>query len=120
MNILRFLVGPLVFFYCHLSVASVEGATTSLRGQPNNRELIVEDDGTSGMHCGCAGCNNDVWHTRADTGDGKVFATCGSRIEWLIFNRRMSEQEACRQVAGEEFSIDCGACKFSQVPLTSC
>ncbi|CAB9518423.1 Glycosyl hydrolases family 16 [Seminavis robusta] len=53
--------------------------------------------------CGCKGCNQDVWLAMA----GEF--SCGARVTWLT-GRGQTSAEACRTVAGDEFSDICGAC----------
>mmetsp|Transcript_16050 Transcript_16050/g.28035 ORF Transcript_16050/g.28035 Transcript_16050/m.28035 type:complete len:635 (+) Transcript_16050:313-2217(+) len=59
--------------------------------------------------CGCASCIDDVWNRI----DGWGFYTCGARIEFLVA-RGVPAENACIQVANEEFPEECGPCD----PLT--
>mmetsp|Transcript_26047 Transcript_26047/g.81087 ORF Transcript_26047/g.81087 Transcript_26047/m.81087 type:complete len:522 (+) Transcript_26047:201-1766(+) len=54
--------------------------------------------------CGVASCTLEVWATAA----GEY--PCGSRILWVVANLGKSEEDACYQVAYEEFPVECGGC----------
>ena len=56
--------------------------------------------------CGTRACTETTWARLA--GD----YTCGQRIEWLqtADGGSLSEPEACRIVAAEEYVVECGAC----------
>jgi endo-1,3(4)-beta-glucanase len=42
--------------------------------------------------------------------------SCADRIKWLMNSNALSEQDACSQVADEEFPDECGGCTFQSSP----
>lgn len=71
-------------------------------------ELSARQDDPSGKpektFCGCASCTTDAWIRMA----GEF--SCGARISYVTDYQGKTEREACRKVAGDEFSEICGAC----------
>jgi len=65
------------------------------------------DDGDD-ARCGVRSCTPEVLATIA-TGSNAV-ASCGDRIAWVMDNLFKSEEDACRQIAVDEFAAECGAC----------
>lgn len=57
----------------------------------------------SNNFCGCSSCTKEVWDAIASDSAGDF--TCGGRITWLQSSAggSMSEFDACRQIAGQEF-----------------
>ena len=68
--------------------------------------------------CGCSECTSEVLNTMAGA------HTCGDRIAWLQSDMGLSETDACRKVAGNEFSSVCGPwcdpnkCDLPPTPVT--
>lgn len=56
------------------------------------------------LFCGCQSCTTDAWVSMA----GEF--SCGARISYVTDFQGMTEVEACRKVAGQEFTLECGPC----------
>ena len=66
---------------------------------------MPEAEAARRVTCGCPGsCTAGA--LGADAGG----FTCKQRIQWLMTNRGLDELGSCRQVAGDEFSSQCGGC----------
>ena len=80
--------------------------------------LLTFFEGTAAAKCGCEECTTEVWNAMA----GEY--TCGERIEWLQGSQGLSEIDACRKVAGQEFPSICGPkcnpdrCGLAPTPVT--
>mmetsp|Transcript_3819 Transcript_3819/g.4121 ORF Transcript_3819/g.4121 Transcript_3819/m.4121 type:complete len:496 (+) Transcript_3819:215-1702(+) len=67
--------------------------------------LLISD--VAETKCGCSLCQG-VWNDQA----GSI--SCGTRIQWLKNIEGYNEIDACRKVAVEEFTVECGQCDPSQ------
>lgn len=57
------------------------------------------------VDCGCQEtCTTEALERKADG------FSCKERIQWLMTNKGLSELGACKQVAGDEYGVICGAC----------
>ena len=69
---------------------------------PLSREKVFD--------CGCPDtCTKEVQETLTDA----LGYTCKSRMKWLIDSMGTAEEDACAQIAGEEFPEECGGCNPS-------
>uniref|UniRef100_A0A7S1YET3 BD-FAE-like domain-containing protein n=1 Tax=Grammatophora oceanica TaxID=210454 RepID=A0A7S1YET3_9STRA len=92
-------------------------AASSLRRSTRHQEIQNTDEEVqatdrklnSQYACGCVTCTDDVLDTMARGSDGKSYS-CRGRIDWLISSKKLSEEDACRRVAGDEFGIGKGPC----------
>ena len=73
---------------------------------------------TPTIKCGCTKCTDQIWNTLA----GQY--TCGARITYLINDKGYSEQDACTQIASQEYPFICGPycdpdkCNSTPAPIT--
>ena len=65
-------------------------------------------DDAAAAPCGVSSCTPEVLDTIATAPTES--ASCGDRIDWVIENRGKSELDACRQIAVDEFPVECGGC----------
>lgn len=78
----------------------LEDPSTSIHSKP-----VPKSEKKKNIDCGCPDtCNKKVLSSKADG------ATCKELIQWLITNKGLNELGACRQVAGNEYPSECGAC----------
>jgi hypothetical protein len=83
--------------------------STGLRNSPLSRQLqgasYFDDINLSEVSlCGCHSCY-DKGYFGYQTGSGE--ASCAQRIMQLIAGERIPEEEACRQIAKEEYNEEC-------------
>jgi beta-glucanase (GH16 family) len=72
-------------------------------GEATPTSSPVSSINPSNNFCGCSSCTKEVWDAIASDSAGNF--TCGGRITWLQSSAggSMSEFDACRQIAGQEF-----------------
>lgn len=88
----------LMLFFLLLTISTTITAGQSLRNGRSNR-----------FHCGCWSCTDEIWNALATDAVSGNSHSCGARIEWIQQHQHVSEQEACRVVAGQEFNLGpCG------------
>ena len=54
--------------------------------------------------CGADTCTQHVWAADANG------HPCGDRINWVVANEHVDEEDACRLVAVDEYPAECGGC----------
>lgn len=89
-----------LFEGCEVATASVPLSSNS-----GENEFVPNSQKEEGIDCGCPDtCKSETLNSNAGG------YTCKERIQWLIHAQELEELGACRQVAGNEYHSQCGAC----------